>query len=108
MRDGLSGLAGDASAIADMLRDTTETVDCAQLGSALAEYADGLAQYGTVQEVFPEQAEALLRDLFDAMLRGYTMAREREVHRAYSEPFGKDDGGAAPEPAEDDDDDGLF
>lgn len=108
MRDGLSGLAGDASAIADMLRDTTETVDCAQLGSALAEYADGLAQYGTVQEVFPEQAEALLRDLFDAMLRGYTMAKEREVHRAYSELFATDDGGAAPECAEDDDDDGLF
>lgn len=107
MRDGLSGLGDDASAVTDMLRDAVDTVNCAELASALAGHAERLAQFGAVQEVFPEPAEALLREHFEAMMRSYTMAREREVHRLYSSTLGAESDSVAP-PAAEDDDDGLF
>lgn len=114
MREGLSGLASDASGIAEMLRDTTDTLDCAASGTAMAEGAERLARWGAVQESFSDAAQAALRELFEHLSHSYTMAREREVHRRYSAVLGDDSGALAPTTSladdddDDDDDDGLF
>ncbi|WP_448663891.1 hypothetical protein ACG3SL_04220 [Sphingomonas sp. CJ20] len=105
MREGMAGLGDDASVIADMLRNTTEAVDCDAVGRAMADHAELLAGFGAAQDVIPEAAQPAMAALFDTILRSYTMAREREVHRDYVPGT---DMGVAEVADDDDDDDGLF
>jgi hypothetical protein len=109
MHEGLAGLEDDATAISDMLRSTTDDVDCHAVGGMLADHATRLGSYSATDDDCPEAAERPLADLLDAIRRLYTMAREREVHSQFS----RDPEQAAADLAasvieDDDDDDGLF
>lgn len=115
MVDSLSGIDREASEVADILHHSTGDVDCeAGIGAELLEAVDGLSTLAAsaVQETegpeMPEDAAALLGDLLGRIAARYTMAREREIHRAFAVSAGALNevpeltGGAT------DDDDGLF
>ncbi|MEG8031113.1 hypothetical protein QP178_13795 [Sphingomonas aurantiaca] len=109
MREGLAGLGDDATAISDMLRTTTDSVDCHAVGGTLADHATHLAGFGATGDDCPDAAKPALADLLDAIRSLYTMAREREIHRQFA--LRPDEATAAPaasDAEEDDDDDGLF
>jgi hypothetical protein len=61
-----------------------------------------------VQETLSDAAQPVLGELLDQIMRSYTMAREREVHRLYSAVLCDDSGDIALATTEDDDDGGLF
>ncbi|MBO9499101.1 MAG: hypothetical protein J7483_06570 [Novosphingobium sp.] len=108
MRTGMAGLGGDATRIVDILRDTTERVDCeAEVSAALADVVGDLSGLGTEAAAIDDDTAAQLTAMLDAIARTYTMAREREIHRQFV-PGAEE---APPETGaidEDDDDDGLF
>ncbi|WP_395336570.1 hypothetical protein WBP06_20070 [Novosphingobium sp. BL-8H] len=118
MRMGLSELDQGAAAVTEILQDTTEKVDCeADVGGPLARIADCLARFGQACPDMPEPGLEALGALLGTIAARYTMAREREVHRAFL-PAGE---GAVGEAVEEDDglgglfldddddfDDGLF
>lgn len=110
MREGLAGLGDDATAISDMLRTTTDSVDCHAVGGTLADHATHLAGFGATGDNCPDAAKPALADLLDAIRSLYTMAREREIHRQFA--LRPDEATAAPAASDaeegDDDDDGLF
>ncbi|MGW8280295.1 hypothetical protein ACWGK7_12440 [Sphingomonas aurantiaca] len=109
MREGLAGLGDDATAISDMLRTTTDSVDCHAVGGTLADHATHLAGFGATGDDCPDAAKPALADLLDAIRSLYTMAREREIHRQFA--LRPDEPTAVPAPSaaeEEDDDDGLF
>ncbi|MES3107103.1 hypothetical protein [Sphingomonas aurantiaca] len=110
MREGLAGLGDDATAISDMLRTTTDSVDCHAVGGTLADHATHLAGFGATGDNCPDAAKPALADLLDAIRSLYTMAREREIHRQFALRPDEPTGAPAASDAEegDDDDDGLF
>lgn len=109
MREGLAGLGDDATAISDMLRTTTDSVDCHAVGGTLADHATHLAGFGATGDDCPDAAKPALADLLDAIRSLYTMAREREIHRQFAlRPDEPTAAPAASDAEEDDDDDGLF
>lgn len=109
MREGLAGLGDDATAISDMLRTTTDSVDCHAVGGTLADHATHLAGFGATGDDCPDAAKPALADLLDAIRSLYTMAREREIHRQFAlRPDEPTAAPAASDAEEEDDDDGLF
>ncbi|TCM16471.1 methyl-accepting chemotaxis protein [Novosphingobium sp. PhB165] len=111
MRRGLSELDHGASAVAEILQETTDRIDCeAEVGDPLLEIADRLAVLGQECADVPEEAVAALGDLLGTIAARYTMAREREVHRAFM-PNASEDAAPTVDMFDDDDDDfddGLF
>jgi len=116
MRSGLSELDEGASSVAEILEDTTGKIDCEEdVGGPLAAITERLSQFGREIPDLAEPAisgEALtaLGDLLAAIAARYTMAREREVHRAF-QPGGETAAAPASDPVDlddDDFDDGLF
>jgi len=109
MREGLAGLGEDATAISDMLRTTTDSVDCHAVSGTLADHATQLGGFGASADDCPDAAKRVLEELLVAIRRLYTMAREREIHRQFAlEPYQPAEDCAASTAEDDDDDDGLF
>ncbi|MDR7256497.1 hypothetical protein J2X47_000661 [Sphingomonas sp. BE270] len=110
MREGLGALGSDASAINDMLSDTTAKVDCDAVGGTLAEHAERLTALGAVCPVLPDPAKEAMDAVFEGIRQRYTMAREREIHREFVSCSDGDAANvvAADQNEEDDFDDGLF
>jgi len=116
MAESLSGVDQDAMQIGAMLHDTSGDIGGdADIGPALTQAVDGLADLARAVEIEPdaemaEPAQQALSALMDQIAACYTMAREREIHRTFR-PAGANDDLPAPAAAEDDDDlfdDGLF
>jgi len=117
MEASLSGIDQDALQVGAMLRDTTDDIGCeAEIGPALTRAVEGLTDLANTVEIrsddeVAEPARQSLAALMEQIAARYTMAREREVHRAFLPAGANDD---VPEPADasagDDDlfDDGLF
>lgn len=117
MEESLSGVDQDALQIGAMLRDTTDDIGCeAEIGPALMQAAEGLANLARAVEIPPgeeaaEPAQQSLAALMEQIAARYTMAREREIHRTLAPAGANDDVPAQADAAiEDDDlfDDGLF
>lgn len=116
MRMGLSALDQGASAVTEILEDTTAKVDCeADVGGPLALIADCLSQSGQALAEMPEPVLEPMDALLGTIAARYTMAREREVHRAFlpagEQPGESEDdglGGLFLDDDDDDFDDGLF
>jgi uncharacterized phage infection (PIP) family protein YhgE len=107
MQSGLAALDQGASAVTDILEETTGQVDCeAEVGTALVDIAAQIAGQGSAVAEIPDDAMVMLEALLGTIGVRYTMAREREVHREFL-PGGEE---AAPIIVEEDDDfdDGLF
>ena len=114
-RASLASLDGDASAVAAILRDSTDQIDCdAAMGTVLEAASMRLAAIVPPDEDLPESAAAPLAAMLAILHRSYTMAREREVHRGFAIDASDGTGEAETEavPAEFDDDalfdDALF
>lgn len=106
LRVGLSGLDRDAAAVAAILDETTDKVDCADASTALADIVEQLALVAAPCAEPSEETAAMLCELLDTIARSYTMASERAVHRRFALAGDM----VALEAAFDDDDfdDGLF
>lgn len=112
MRSGLSQLDEGTVSVTAILEETTGRIDCEEdVGGPLAAIAERLSGLGREAAEVPAEGEAALAALLESVAGRYTMAREREVHRAFqpgaeaeeapgSDIFGFDD--------DDDFDDGLF
>lgn len=112
MRQNLTSLDVDAARAISMLRESTGQVDCeAEIGAALAATATQLAAIAADAKNLSAAGEEALADIFGRVARGYTMAREREVHVRVV-PGGKETASlATAAPAQCDDDlfdDALF
>ena len=113
MRSGLSALDEGAVSVTAILEETTGRIDCeADVGGPLAAIAERLALLGREAADMPEDGAEALGQLLGAIGSRYTMAREREIHRAF-QPGGVADTAAAADPFDlalddDDFDDGLF
>jgi hypothetical protein len=108
MQDGMSGLDRDASAVGDILRQTTENVDCdAEIGDALGEAVLHLANAAGEPAPLPDEPPAVLGEILATIHATYTMASERDVHKRFA-IAGTEAEVAAPAMDDDDDDDGLF
>jgi len=110
MREGMEGLDAHAASVRGIIETTSRTIDCdAECGEELRRAADHLSLLAAPCSDPDEKSAAILLPMIDQLARCYTMAREREVHRAFSIAAPPD--GSAP-PAgtisEDDADDGLF
>lgn len=109
MRSGLSELDEGAVSVTAILEETTGAIDCEdEVGGPLTAIAERLSGLGREAAEIPEAGEAAFGALLGTIAARYTMAREREVHRAFqpgeeaalsADPFDLDD---------DDFDDGLF
>lgn len=110
LRAGLSGLDRDAAAVAEILDDTKDKVDCGDVSTDLGGIVGQLAVFAMPCAAPPEEAIEPLHALLDAIFGSYTMAREREVHRRFAPAGEAAAEEAAPEAVADDDDfdDGLF
>jgi hypothetical protein len=109
MNEGMSGLDRDAATVGDILRQTTENVDCdAEIGDALGEAVLQLAIAAGEQAPLPEAPPATLDAILGTIHASYTMASEREIHKRFALVTGEAEAEAAPAPDDDDDDDGLF
>jgi hypothetical protein len=107
MNQGMSGLDRDAATVGDILRQTTENVDCdAEIGDALGEAVLQLAIAAGGQAPLPEAPPATLGAILATIHASYTMASEREIHKRFAPASGEAED--APAPDDDDDDDGLF
>jgi hypothetical protein len=106
MNEGLSGLDGHASAVAEILRRTTAEVDCESEIATLSAACGHLAGHAARED----SATEAVRDLLDRIASLYTMARERELHRLFAGEAGPEAAAAAAGAAEDEEDfdDGLF
>lgn len=109
MRDGLSGLDGDASQIADILRETTEKVDCEEVSETLAGLATRLSAFAQPQAEFADETALLLSELLAALAKSYTMASERVIHKQFAvTEEAEAEASVSFDIDDDDDDDGLF
>jgi hypothetical protein len=76
-----------------------------QIGSVLDEAAEALWAQAGDDEIATDDIAPTLRPMMDRLFKTYTMAQERDVHRAMVETLGE----SVPEaPAADDPDDVLF
>ncbi|SFK63214.1 hypothetical protein [Caulobacter sp. UNC279MFTsu5.1] len=102
--EALTAAARQGADVVDMLRRAAERFDFhKQIGSVLDTAANELLDRAGDDEIFADDVAPALRPLLDRLARQYTMAQEREVHRALTESLGE---AAATEVA--DEDDGLF
>ena len=109
MSEGMSGLDRDAATVGDILRQTTQNVDCdAEIGDALGEVVLHLSSAAGEGAALPDEPPAALGAILGTIHASYTMASEREVHKRFAQAGGEPEGEAASVADDDDDDDGLF
>ncbi len=109
MRSGLSHLDEGAVCVTAILEETTGAIDCEEdVGGPLAAIAERLSGLGREAAEIPEAGQETFGALLGTIAARYTMAREREVHRAF-EPGAEAAPSLDPFDLDDDDfDDGLF
>lgn len=109
MREGMSGLDRDASAVGDILRRTTENVDCdAEIGDALGEAVSQLAASAGAETPLVDEPPAVLGEVLATIYASYTMASEREIHKRFALATDEAESVASIPADDEDDDDGLF
>jgi hypothetical protein len=92
-----------------MLRRASQRFDFhTQIGSVLDEAAGQLLNLAGEGEIATDDIAAALRPTVDRLAKQYTMAQEREVHRALTEGLGDGAGEVEAEVAVVEDDDLLF
>jgi hypothetical protein len=80
-----------------------------QIGSVLDTAANQLLDMAGDDEIFADDIATALHPLLAKLAKQYTMAREREVHRALTEALGEAEASAPVAAASvEDEDDGLF
>jgi hypothetical protein len=106
----LDAVARQGADVVDMLRRAAERCDLhTQIGSVLDTAANELLDMAGDDEIATDDIAQALHPLMAKLAKQYTMAREREVHRALTEGLGEAEvaAEAAAAPVEDEDD-GLF
>jgi hypothetical protein len=102
----LADVAQQGSDVVDMLNRAAGRFDFQrQIGSVLDQAADDLMASAGDDDIFTGDIIAELRPMMDRLYKTYTMAQEREVHRAMTEGLGEVSAQVA---ASAGDDDGLF
>lgn len=82
----LADLARQGEAVVGSLRQAAQRLDLQQeIGVVLEEAAEALAELAGAEAPRTDDLAAPLADLLARMAKTYTMASEREVHRAYAE-----------------------
>lgn len=105
----LSAVARQGAEVVDMLRRASQRFDFhKQIGSVLDTAANQLLDLAGDDEIATNDIAVAIRPLTDKLAKQYTMAQEREVHRALTEGLGE--GAVEVEVVEEavDDDDLLF
>ncbi len=103
----LGGLARQGETVVNALRHAAGRLDFQrEIGATLDEAADALAAQAGAPRI--DELAAPLSALLAVIAKTYTMASEREVHRAYVASLDLDAAPLAPEPAAATDDDVLF
>jgi hypothetical protein len=102
----LAEAAQQGAEVVDMLQRAAGRFDFQrQIGSVLDEAAEALWAQAGDDEIATDDIAPTLRPMMDRLFKTYTMAQERDVHRAMVETLGE----SVPEaPAADDPDDVLF
>ena len=109
MREGMFGLDRDAATVGDILRQTTENVDCdAEIGDVLGEAVLHLAAAAGEEVPLPDEPPVALGAVLGIIHASYTMASEREVHKRFALTSDEAENEAVAAADDDDDDDGLF
>ncbi|UAL10135.1 hypothetical protein [Caulobacter segnis] len=105
----LTAVARQGAEVVDMLRRASQRFDFhKQIGSVLDEAAGQLLNLAGEGEIATDDIAAALRPTVDRLAKQYTMAQEREVHRALTEGLGDGAGEVEAEVAVVEDDDLLF
>ncbi|CAN5249450.1 chemotaxis protein [soil metagenome] len=105
VESALNAVARQGAEIVDMLRRAAERFDFhKQIGSVLDAAADELLDLAGDAEIPTDDIAPALRPLMAKMAKQYTMAQERDVHRALTEGLGEDTPAAVAAPVEDPDD----
>jgi hypothetical protein len=103
----LATVARQGAEVVDMLRRAAERFDFhRQIGSVLDAAANDLLADVGDSDIDTHDIAHVLRPITERLAKQYTMAQEREVHRAWTEGLGES--GPAVADAEADEDDGLF
>lgn len=107
VESALAAVARQGAEVVDMLRRAAERFDFhKQIGSVLDAAAGQLLDMAGDGEIVTADIAGALRPLVDRLAKQYTMAQEREVHRALTEGLGE--GMAGVETAETVEDDDLL
>ncbi|WP_165188988.1 hypothetical protein [Caulobacter soli] len=86
----LDAVARQGADVVDMLRRAAERCDLhTQIGSVLDAAANQLLDMAGDDEIFADDIAPALHPLLAKLAKQYTMAREREVHRALTEALGE-------------------
>uniref|UniRef100_B0T7L4 Methyl-accepting chemotaxis sensory transducer n=1 Tax=Caulobacter sp. (strain K31) TaxID=366602 RepID=B0T7L4_CAUSK len=102
----LAEAARQGAEVVDMLQRAAGRFDFQrQIGSVLDEAADALWAQAGDDDIATDDIGPTLRPMMDRLFKTYTMAQERDVHRAMIETLGE---AASEAPAAEDPDDVLF
>jgi len=105
----LTVVARQGAEVVDMLRRASQRFDFhKQIGSVLDDAAGQLLRMAGDGEIATDDIAAALRPTVDRLAKQYTMAQEREVHRALTEGLGEGSVEIEVEAEQVDDDDLLF
>ena len=86
----LNAVARQGAEVVDMLRRASQRFDFhKQIGSVLDAAANQLLDLAGDDEIYTDDIASALRPLTDKLAKQYTMAQEREVHRALTEGLGE-------------------
>lgn len=86
----LTAVARQGAEVVDMLRRASQRFDFhKQIGAVLDDAANQLLDMAGDDEIATDDIAAALRPLSDKLAKQYTMAQEREVHRALTQGLGE-------------------
>lgn len=86
----LNAVARQGAEVVDMLRRASQRFDFhKQIGSVLDDVANQLLNLAGDGEIYTQDIASALRPLADKLGKQYTMAQERDVHRALTEGLGE-------------------
>lgn len=105
----LTAVARQGADVVDMLRRAAQRFDFhKQIGSVLDTAAGDLLDMAGDDEIHTDDIASALRPILAKLAKQYTMAQERDVHRALTAGLGADEPAVVIAPAADDPDDVLF
>jgi hypothetical protein len=101
----LVAVARQGAEVVDMLRRAADRFEFHnQIGSVLDQAAGDLMDMAGEADIATNDIAGVLRPLMNRLAKQYTMAQERQVHSAWTEDLGEDEGSTSVA----DSDDGLF
>jgi hypothetical protein len=105
----LAAVARQGADVVDMLRRASERFDFhKQIGSVLDQAAGDLMDMSGEDDIATDDIAPALRPIMARLAKQYTMAQERDVHRAMTQELGEDAPAAAVSAPAEDPDDVLF